>query len=394
MKKILVFTSIYGPPFYGGLEISIHEIYKSLFDSKFEIRICSYTTLDSQDAEQRLAPNVSVVRYVSKRFPHPILERSKMSGFKKLIFHIVNLFTGIHPKIVRNEIKDFCPDIIITHNLSGWGYQPWISARRKKIPVIHDNRDFYLSCITTTRANPEKGECAVTCLKCKPREFATKLFWHSGTQIYNSSYTKSILEPLFEGSQTTKSVVIYPPVQLSIPRTTHNDRPYDLGYIGRIEEIKGIRVFLSAIANLDFKVLVAGEGSLLNELSKQYPNITFVGKVETSNFMDQIRVLVVPSLSPETFSRVVLEGMAAGLPTVISNTGAMSEAKMRRGSFLVPVDPLNAIELVEGIRLAQVNGLNHFVPETSWLSEKYQKQISNFHELLTGISSHSLKEEN
>ena len=110
--------------------------------------------------------------------------------------------------------------------------------------------------------------------------------------------------------------------------------------------------------------------------------------------MDQIKVLVVPSLSPETFSRVVLEGMAAGIPTVVSNTGAMSEAKMRRGSFLVPVDPLNAIELVEGIRLAQVNGLNHFVPETSWLSEKYQKQISNFQELLTGIPSHSLKEEN
>jgi glycosyltransferase involved in cell wall biosynthesis len=43
-------------------------------------------------------------------------------------------------------------------------------------------------------------------------------------------------------------------------------------------------------------------------------------------------VLIVPSQSPEPFSRVAFEGMAAGVPTLASATGGLAE--------LVPVEQL------------------------------------------------------
>ncbi len=109
-------------------------------------------------------------------------------------------------------------------------------------------------------------------------------------------------------------------------------------HVGRIVREKGLGVLLEALprvlaANPKVKLVIAGKGPYLDELKHRayqlgiYHRIYFAGYVDdnTRNALFQSAdVAVFPSLY-EPFGIVALEGMAAGRPVIVSDTGGMSE---------------------------------------------------------------------
>lgn len=114
---------------------------------------------------------------------------------------------------------------------------------------------------------------------------------------------------------------------------------FRVGYVGRLEERKGIFVLLDAVVTVDDATLTfVGGGPDAARLEAAIDARGAHGRVEVRGFVDfddlpdlyrGFDVLVVPSLDRrnwiEQFGRVVVEAMASGVPVVASDSGSLPE---------------------------------------------------------------------
>src|SRR6266496_569033 len=123
----------------------------------------------------------------------------------------------------------------------------------------------------------------------------------------------------------------------------HSDQNLNLLYAGRIYPEKGIDTILEAMSQLingqgrrNIRLSLAGSGPVeyenhLRQLVKQSgltDYVSFLGLIspdEMPGLLRQFDVLVVPSIWPEPFARVLLEGMISGLVIVATPTGGTTE---------------------------------------------------------------------
>jgi len=110
-----------------------------------------------------------------------------------------------------------------------------------------------------------------------------------------------------------------------------------IGYIGRLVPEKGVDVLVGAMASLDARLLVVGDGASRGALEAQvsaWPRgkARFVGAVadtEVPEYLAALDALVLPSRTTTTwaeqFGHVLIEAMAAGVPVVGSSSGAIPE---------------------------------------------------------------------
>lgn len=391
MPKLLVFTSVYPPPFIGGAERSIDSIYTSIQGDEFEIHICALDGSGASNSTVLLAPKLSVFRTPFKFIPHPVIESFRTTKLSKMIFHINNLSFGHHWRTVLKQIRTFQPDVIVTHNLTGWGYAPWIFGNLFKIPIVHDNRDYYLTCSKTTRWRESTGQCGKTCITCQPRKIATKIFWKEGTQISNSVFVDRYVRNIFEGNKSTKYEIVYPPVKLTDITENEYEPIYDVGFLGRIEKGKGVDELLVSISGEGISVAIAGEGSLKDSLEKRYPDVHFLGQISADEFFSKIRVLVAPSLWAEPFGRVILEAVNFGIPVIASAKGGMLENKARPGAVIIGIDPENLNEILVASRQALRVGRNTTPSTELWRDKHGFLQIEKFSKIVGKIAREAKK---
>jgi glycosyltransferase involved in cell wall biosynthesis len=128
------------------------------------------------------------------------------------------------------------------------------------------------------------------------------------------------------------------------------ERPFTIGYFGRMVEEKGVHVLLEAVSSLkgEWRLLMLGGGPLRAELETRViaagiaDRVTFFGQVASTdmpNLYHQIDVLALPSLTrpnwKEQFGRVLVEAMCSGVPVVGSDSGAIPSV-IGDGGIIVP----------------------------------------------------------
>ena len=126
--------------------------------------------------------------------------------------------------------------------------------------------------------------------------------------------------------------------ELFQPQPLRTDRPFTIGYIGRLVPEKGVDLLLEAAAQLpdEWRVRIVGSGPLRDELGELAhrlhiaDRVTFIDWVASTEMPEQyaaIDVLVLPSLTrpnwKEQFGRVLVEAMASARPVVGSDSGAI-----------------------------------------------------------------------
>jgi glycosyltransferase involved in cell wall biosynthesis len=113
----------------------------------------------------------------------------------------------------------------------------------------------------------------------------------------------------------------------------HEKNIFTIGFAGRLSPVKGCEYLIKALPylNINYKVLIAGDGPLRKKLVnlatslKVSNKIEFLGYVpDIENFYKKIDVLVVPSLH-ESFGMSVIEAQAMKVPVIASDVEALNE---------------------------------------------------------------------
>ena len=142
-------------------------------------------------------------------------------------------------------------------------------------------------------------------------------------------------------------------------------RQKDLIFVGRLIRGKGVHVLIEALRELERRgspreLTVVGEGPALPELRDLAKglSVNFVGSRrgnELGELMATHRFLIVPSIEPEAFGNVAIEGLASGCVVVACRNAGLVEAVGPHGVFCEPDDPKSLADAI--LRASGVSSL-------------------------------------
>jgi glycosyltransferase involved in cell wall biosynthesis len=98
-------------------------------------------------------------------------------------------------------------------------------------------------------------------------------------------------------------------------------------FVGRVVREKGTDLLCHAAREAGVPLRVIGDGPMLTELSRKYPEFTFNGwcpREVVAHWAKKARALVMPSRYPEPFGLVAVEALWAGLPVVVGNRALLA----------------------------------------------------------------------
>jgi glycosyltransferase involved in cell wall biosynthesis len=265
----------------------------------------------------------------------------------------------IHNALENQSLKDFAitllqketPDIIhVGHPMRVHEFI-W-RAIDLDIPYIITLTDFYLLCpkVFLTPNNhslcsgPQGGKaCGVLC-----KEFSNayikrrlsqseKILSQAKAIISPSEFLKGIFKNEFEKIeiQTIPHGIDQKYIRQTDKVYQHN-QPITFGFAGSLIQHKGVDVLLKAFHQIQSdttKLEIYGTGldfyvDYLNNFALDDPRVDFKGKYSTEQLgevMENIDVLVTPSLSYENYPLVLHEALASNVPVIAADLGGMAE---------------------------------------------------------------------
>ncbi|MGZ4385804.1 MAG: glycosyltransferase family 4 protein [Gaiellaceae bacterium] len=248
------------------------------------------------------------------------LERRRLR-LRELGLPRATVVTSAYAGRLARRLRRLGPDLVHVNTLKALFYGG-LAARLARVPIVwhvHDRiADDYLP-------HP-----AVWVLRALGRHAASGV-------IANSETTLESLGPL-----AVPNAIVYPPVRLECgDRPSRAGDPFVVGMVGRLAPWKGQDVFIRAFARAfpggEERAVVVGAplfGELEYERSlyRLVQELGLEGRVEFRGFredvpaeLERVDALVHASLLAEPFGRVVVEGMAAGLPVVAAAAGGPAE---------------------------------------------------------------------
>lgn len=373
--KIALVNTLYHPNHIGGAEKSVQFLAEALVGEGFECHVITLSPEGLEGTERH--NNVSIHRIPLDNRYWPFSNESR-SPLQRLQWHLKDLYNRSCQRRMEKLLKQIAPDIVHTNNLAGMSVAVWRACKRQGIAIAHSARDYYLihpNCklyANGANQNPDSLTCKVwSFLKKRESNLVDALLSisdhmrdiHIEHGFFRNAHAETIYNPIVLPAEIT-------------PRSREGHSEAVFGFIGRLDESKGIETLLQVFNNLDkhHRLVIAGTGdaAYLNELRAlaRHPNIEFIGHVKPCDFFERIDYLVVPSIWAEPLGRVVLEAYSYGVPVLGSEAGGIPEI-IKSGTTGLTFRPYSPADLQEKIQ--QIQKISH-----EQLSENCLQYSKNF----------------
>lgn len=184
-----------------------------------------------------------------------------------------------------------------------------------------------------------------------------------------------------------KKIEVIPNIVKASSLSSTQELESDLLYVGALGKYKGCEYLIEAMKAIveelpDCRLQIVGSGpdsDKLQELSRSLgleKNISFEGFVphtRLARYYTSTRVVVFPSVVPETFGRVAAEAMAVGKPVIAARSGGIPEVVRHLQTGML-VNPKNSKEIAD----AAIYLLKH-EDRIKYMGESGKKLIEEFY---------------
>lgn len=357
--KILFINNLYDPYILGGAERSVQILAEALAKNGDEPVVVS---AHPNPGTRQAYINGVKVYYTAITNLYSFFK--KKEGFNPLLpfWHIIDTYNPWMARKIGRIIDIEAPDAVHTNNLAGFSVSIWSEITRRKLPLIHTLRDYYLLCPRSTMFQDGKN-CTTQCWYCRAYSLFKKRISPLVDTVVGISrhiLNQHLSRGYFGRTQMHKVIYnAYPKKSASQPDDVGEDRPFRLGFLGQLKPSKGIQLLLQAVAELpgnDYELRIGGKGpeKYVDYLKTRYksPNIYFLEFVDPDIFFSSIDLLIVPSLWHEPLGRTILEAYAHGVPVIGSNRGGIPELIDigKTGYVFNPDHPDSLISLIYKIK--------------------------------------------
>ena len=270
-------------------------------------------------------------------FTRPFGARQVMKGFSRLIddfkpevVHLNNIHTQLSPVIAK-----------IAHEKGA-----------RVVWTLHDTK-LVCPCYTCTRDGKWCTECftdkkTVIRHRCMPGGLPGAIIGYLEAQKWNKEVlqeyvdlflppSKFMMDTCVEGGyKPEKFRVLCNFIDVTKVKGLKSEEVKGLKgdyyvYLGRVNEVKGVRTLCKAASQLDKRLVVIGGGELLPELQKTYVDckqIEFKGQMQWEEFMPILRgarFMVLPAEWSENNPLTVIESQSLGTPVLGARIGGIPE---------------------------------------------------------------------
>lgn len=254
----------------------------------------------------------------------------------------------------KKILDEFQPDIVHLNNIHSY-LSPIVAklSYERGIKVIWTIHDYKLICPTysclykklpceacfSNKANVIFRKCMKNNLSASFLAWGEAVYWNKKKL---SKWTDTFICPSNFIAQKMKQGG-YPAEKLHVICNFINDekakfitelnpemKEIAYAYIGRLSEEKGINEFLKVAAKLPYKLYIAGNGPLENELKQKYSSdrIWFLGHlsaIEIIKLLKRVQFSVMPSICYENNPLSVIESLCCGTPICGRRIGGIPE---------------------------------------------------------------------
>ncbi len=347
---------------HGGAEVYLHELMEKQVEAGHEVHI--FSTKDSKNEPTKDS------RYFVERF-----DFSKREGVWKDLKKAKNfLWNDEAEHAIKKMIKEVAPDVIhlhnIYHHLSSSILDP---IHASGIPCVMTLHDYNLASPNYALFDPH-GVCEhgkngrywdLVRRRCITPDFfgnalaALEMHFTKVRHIYEKTVhgflcpSKFMQKKMEEWGEPKEKLFYVPNPTDWEEKQAKRGGGYVL-YAGRLSREKGLTSLVQAASSVpEIRIKIAGKGpeeARLRELAKtlKAKNIEFIGfvpKEKLRPIRDRADAVVLPTLSFENASGVLLEAMSAGLPCLATKTGGNPElVKDGENGWLIPPGDVEAWE--------------------------------------------------
>jgi glycosyltransferase involved in cell wall biosynthesis len=381
LRKILFIANQYHPNFVGGAEISVQTLVEELSRQGLECVVVSLSSTGTDSVDS--VNGIRVYRVATRNLYTPF--SGPKSPVTKLLWHVKDISNARMARQLGRILDFEQPDWVSAHNLAGFSVAVWQEVKFRGIGLSHMLHDYYLMCFKSTLFRRNRN-CERQCTSCKAMslwkramskqvDLAIGISHHVlQTHVENGYFPKAHTVAIHNARSYERNDVA------QLPHSTSG--PLRVGYMGRLEQSKGVEVLLAAVSTLpqgEWTLRLAGrpaDPAYGAELAARYarPDIEFCGHVAPAEFYQSIDVLVVPSNWHEPLGMVVVESLGFGIPVIGARSGGIPEILGEDGPGWL-FEPGNVEELsailrrllgdrnsIEALRPAALKRRQHFLP--------------------------------
>lgn len=329
--KILMLNAFYPPHIGGGAETVLRQLAEGL-----QRRGCDVAVLATgpESGLQREEQNGVRVYRAGLYNLYWHFTQQRPGRLARIGWHVLDRYNHRMRRHVRAVVALEQPDIVISHNLTGWSISAWDEISAAGVPIVQVLHDLYLLCPKDTMFKHGKP-CSRQCGQC--RVFRA---WHAGASSQVAAVvgvSRFVLERITSHGFFTQAsrYVVHNCSDANAAQPTPAPAiargPLRFGYIGTLSENKGVAWLIRQFQSLaiDASLHIAGRGKLDYEASLKAmadpAKVHFVGYRQADEFLRSIDVLVVPSLWDEPFGLVAVEACANHVPVIATRRGGLPE---------------------------------------------------------------------